>query len=99
MYLVLTTSTGEAITVVHNPAPKADTKWQGRLSVERRLKVTPLKRKNTGAYHVVISHYPAASVLPVRCVDLRSASLIKSYVTNSVQLTIAFLAMFGAVPV
>lgn len=34
MYLVLTTSTGEAITVVHNPAPKADAKWQGRLSVE-----------------------------------------------------------------
>lgn len=34
IYLVLTTSTGEAITVVHNPAPKADTKWQGRLSVE-----------------------------------------------------------------
>lgn len=33
MYLVLTTSTGEAMTVVHSPAPKADTKWQGRLSV------------------------------------------------------------------
>lgn len=34
MYLVLTTSTGEAIMVVHRPAPKADTKWQGRLSVK-----------------------------------------------------------------
>lgn len=32
MYLVLTTSTGEAMMVVHSPAPKADTKWQGRLS-------------------------------------------------------------------
>lgn len=36
MYLVLTTSTGEAMTVVHRPAPKADTKWQGRLSVGRQ---------------------------------------------------------------
>lgn len=33
MYLVLTTSTGEAITVVTKPAPNADTKWHGRLSV------------------------------------------------------------------
>lgn len=32
MYLVLTTSTGEAITVVTKPAPNADTKWHGRLS-------------------------------------------------------------------
>lgn len=32
MYLVLTTSTGEAITVVTKPAPNAETKWQGRLS-------------------------------------------------------------------
>lgn len=47
IYLVLTTSTGEAITVVHNPAPKADTKWQGRLSVELKLKVTDPKEKNT----------------------------------------------------
>lgn len=34
MYLVFTTSTGEAITVVTKPAPNADTKWQGRLSAE-----------------------------------------------------------------
>lgn len=39
MYLVLTTSTGEAMTVVHNPAPKADTKWQGRLSVGQKFRV------------------------------------------------------------
>lgn len=32
MYLVLTTSTGEAMTVVQKPAPKADVKWQGRSS-------------------------------------------------------------------
>lgn len=32
MYLVFTTSTGEAITVVTKPAPNADTKWHGRLS-------------------------------------------------------------------
>lgn len=37
MYLVFTTSTGEAITVVTKPAPNADTKWQGRLSVERKI--------------------------------------------------------------
>lgn len=36
MYLVLTTSTGEAITVVTKPAPNADTKWHGRLSVGGR---------------------------------------------------------------
>lgn len=42
MYLVLTTSTGEAMMVVHRPAPKADTKWQGRLSVGRQeLKTEP----------------------------------------------------------
>lgn len=35
MYLVFTTSTGEAITVVTKPAPNADTKWHGRLSEER----------------------------------------------------------------
>ena len=32
MNLVLTTSTGEATTVVQKPAPKAAVKWQGRLS-------------------------------------------------------------------
>lgn len=35
MYLVFTTSTGEAITVVTKPAPNADTKWHGRLSEDR----------------------------------------------------------------
>lgn len=34
MYLVFTTSTGEAITVVQKPAPNADVKWQGRSSVK-----------------------------------------------------------------
>lgn len=38
MYRVFTTSTGEAITVVTKPAPNADTKWQGRLSVEKSSK-------------------------------------------------------------
>lgn len=33
MNLVLTTSTGEARTVVQKPAPKADRKWQGILSL------------------------------------------------------------------
>lgn len=33
IYLVFTTSTGEAITVVQNPAPNADVKWQGRSSI------------------------------------------------------------------
>lgn len=33
MNLVLTTSTGEATTVVQKPAPKAAVKWHGRLSV------------------------------------------------------------------
>lgn len=33
MYLVFTTSTGEAITVVQKPAPNADVKWHGRSSV------------------------------------------------------------------
>lgn len=56
------------------------------------------KEKNTGAYYAFSSCYPAAIVLPVRGLDLRSVSLIKSYVTSSVQLTIAFRAMFGAVP-
>ncbi len=32
MNLVLMTSTGDATHVVMNPAPNADTKWQGRLS-------------------------------------------------------------------
>lgn len=32
MYLVFTTSTGEATTVAQNPAPKAATKWQGKVS-------------------------------------------------------------------
>lgn len=36
MYLVFTTSTGEAITVVTKPAPNADTKWHGRLSEDSR---------------------------------------------------------------
>lgn len=36
MYLVLTTSTGEAITVVTKPAPNAETKWHGRLSSQQR---------------------------------------------------------------
>lgn len=34
MYLVLTTSTGEAMMVVQKPAPKAEVKWQGRSSAE-----------------------------------------------------------------
>lgn len=34
MYRVFTTSTGEATTVAQKPAPKAETKWQGKLSVE-----------------------------------------------------------------
>lgn len=34
MKRVLTTSTGEATTVVQKPAPKAAVKWHGRLSVE-----------------------------------------------------------------
>lgn len=34
MYLVLTTSTGEAMTVVQKPAPKAEVKWQGRSSAK-----------------------------------------------------------------
>jgi len=50
MYLVLTTSTGEAITVVQSPAPKADTKWQGRLSVEYRVKVTTLRSSETNTH-------------------------------------------------
>lgn len=54
IYLVFTTSTGEAITVVHKPAPKADTKWQGRLSVELRVKVTVAKRKAEG--HILLLH-------------------------------------------
>ncbi len=33
MYLVFTTSTGEAITVVQKPAPNAEVKWQGRSSL------------------------------------------------------------------
>lgn len=33
MYLVFTTSTGEAIIVVQKPAPNADVKWHGRSSV------------------------------------------------------------------
>lgn len=33
IYLVFTTSTGEAITVVQKPAPNADVKWHGRSSV------------------------------------------------------------------
>lgn len=38
MNLVLTTSTGEATTVVQKPAPKAAVKWHGRLSVvEQKL--------------------------------------------------------------
>lgn len=32
IYLVFTTSTGEAITVVQKPAPKADVKWHGKVS-------------------------------------------------------------------
>lgn len=43
IYLVLTTSTGEAKTVVHKPAPKAETKWQGRLSAEPKPGITPPK--------------------------------------------------------
>lgn len=39
IYLVFTTSTGEAITVVQNPAPNADVKWQGRSSVGRMKRV------------------------------------------------------------
>jgi hypothetical protein len=34
MYRVFTTSTGEATTVAQKPAPKAETKWQGKLSEE-----------------------------------------------------------------
>lgn len=34
MYLVLTTSTGEAMMVVQKPAPKAEVKWQGRSSAK-----------------------------------------------------------------
>lgn len=45
IYLVLTTSTGEAKIVVHKPAPKAETKWQGKLSAEQRLKITPPNRE------------------------------------------------------
>lgn len=33
IYRVFTTSTGEATTVAQKPAPKAETKWQGKLSV------------------------------------------------------------------
>lgn len=43
MYLVLTTSTGEAITVVTKPAPNADTKWHGRLSVRGGLQSNHLR--------------------------------------------------------
>lgn len=37
MYRVLTTSTGDAITVVMKPAPNADVKWHGRLSVMPKM--------------------------------------------------------------
>lgn len=40
-----------------------------------------------------------AITLPVRGVEFKSVSLMKSYVTSSVQLTIAFRAMLGPVPV
>lgn len=33
IYRVFTTSTGEATRVAQKPAPKAETKWQGKLSV------------------------------------------------------------------
>lgn len=57
------------------------------------------REKDTGAlYHASASCCAAAIVLPVRGVDLTSVSLMKSYVTSSVQFTIAFRAMFGAVP-
>lgn len=72
MYLVLTTSTGEAMMVVHRPAPKADTKWQGRLSVEggQKLRVNVWKRGLTSETGVFVT--------PVRGVDLSRVSLIKS---------------------
>lgn len=72
IYLVLTTSTGEAKTVVHKPAPKAETKWQGRLSAEQRLGITPPKRETL---HVPCGIF-AAGGLPVREVDLRIVSLM-----------------------
>lgn len=36
MYRVFTTSTGEATTVAQKPAPKAEMKWQGKLSAARK---------------------------------------------------------------
>lgn len=54
MYLVLTTSTGEAKTVVHKPAPKAEMKWQGKLSAEQRLKITPPKEETLLLTSVVL---------------------------------------------
>lgn len=74
MYLVLTTSTGEAMMVVHRPAPKADTKWQGRLSVGVGVAEASGQRSETGSR----TSETGAFVTPVRGVDLSRVSLIKS---------------------
>lgn len=72
IYLVLTTSTGEAKTVVHKPAPKAETKWQGRSSAEQKLCFTPPKRVT----HDVPRDILAAAVSPVSEVHRRIVSLM-----------------------
>lgn len=69
MYLVFTTSTGEAITVVAKPAPNAETKWQGRLSGD--IKKTQDKSMNDGdqrglcsQFNCIETHMSAACATP-----------------------------------
>lgn len=77
MYLVLTTSTGEAMTVVHRPAPKADTKWQGRLSVGQRSGVGAGGGYRSATENLGSNIWVFPDV-PVRGVDFSRVSLIRS---------------------
>lgn len=88
MYLVFTTSTGEAITVVQKPAPKADVKWHGRSSAEGKKQFNTTFSKCIPLVHTLTAEHRLnlatsggplkINKLPVKGVDLRSASLIKS---------------------
>lgn len=73
MYLVFTTSTGEAITVVQKPAPNADVKWQGRSSVKK----SSYKYFGHGLI-LSLQYFFCSLILPVISEDFRSASLMRS---------------------
>lgn len=101
MNRVLTTSTGEATTVVQKPAPKAAVKWHGRLSEGQQEMSHILPQQLMfvfGCERNQLLESVFLSSSPVIRSYFRMSSLIMSQVTSSAQFTMALRVMFGIQP-